>query len=75
VTLTARSRSSSKVARIGRKLLWCGGLRTAALGIATVQREGAAVEAMRGADIVVHDVRDALDLLLQPRRLVATLRS
>lgn len=50
-------------------------LRTAALGIATVQREGAAVEAMRGADIVVHDVRDALDLLLQPRRLVATLRS
>jgi soluble P-type ATPase len=50
-------------------------LRTAALGIATVQCEGAAVEAMRGADIVVHDVRDALDLLLQPRRLVATLRS
>ncbi|HYL23360.1 MAG TPA: hypothetical protein VEV21_03105 [Burkholderiales bacterium] len=50
-------------------------LRTAALGIAAVQREGAAVEAMRGADIVVHDVRDALDLLLQPRRLVATLRS
>jgi len=49
-------------------------LRSAALGIATVQREGAAVEAVEAADIVVHDVRDALDLLLEPRRLVATLR-
>jgi len=50
-------------------------LRIAALGIATVQREGAAVEAVQAADIVVHDVRDALDLLLVPRRLLATLRS
>ncbi len=50
-------------------------LRAAALGIATVQREGAAVDAMRAADIVVQNVRDALDLLLKPRRLVATLRS
>jgi len=49
-------------------------LRIAALGIATVQREGAAVEAVQAADIVVHDVRDALDLLLVPRRLLATLR-
>ena len=50
-------------------------LRAAALGIATVQREGAAGEALRGADVVVRDVRDALDLLLVPRRLIATLRS
>lgn len=49
-------------------------LRAAALGIATVQREGAAVEALRAADIAVHDVRDALDLLLRPKRLLATLR-
>ena len=50
-------------------------LRTAALGIATLQREGAAVAALQAADIVVHDVRDALDLLLKSRRLLATLRS
>ena len=50
-------------------------LRTAALGIATLQREGAALEAVKAADIVVHDVRDALDLLLESRRLLATLRS
>jgi soluble P-type ATPase len=50
-------------------------LRTAALGIVTVQREGAALETVQGADILVHDMRDALDLLLEPRRLVATLRS
>jgi len=49
--------------------------RIAALGIATVQREGAAVEAVQAADIVALDVRDALDLLLVPRRLLATLRS
>jgi len=41
---------------------------------ANTWREGAALEAVQAADIVVHDVRDALDLLLEPRRLIATLR-
>ena len=50
-------------------------LRVAALGIATVQQEGAAAAALLAADVVVLDIRDALDLLLQPKRLVATLRS
>jgi soluble P-type ATPase len=50
-------------------------LRGAALGIATIQREGAAAETLRAADVVVHDIRDALDLLIRPRRLIATLRS
>ncbi len=36
--------------------------------------EGAAVSAVREADVVVADVLAALDLLLNPRRLVATLR-
>jgi soluble P-type ATPase len=71
------------VRRLGARRVACIGngrndrlmLRAAVLGIATVQREGAALEAVQGADIVVHDVRDALDLLLEPRRLVATLRS
>jgi soluble P-type ATPase len=50
-------------------------LRTAALGMAVIQAEGAAAAALKEADVVVTDVRDALDLLLNPLRLVAALRS
>lgn len=50
-------------------------LREAALGIAVVGGEGAAVAAVREADVVVTDVLAALDLLLNPRRLAATLRT
>ena len=50
-------------------------LKAAALGIVTIQREGAAVASIAAADIVVTDVCDALDLLLAPRRLLATLRA
>lgn len=71
------------VRRLGKRAVACIGngrndrlmLRAAALGIVTVQREGAASESVQAADVVVHDVHDALDLLLAPRRLVATLRS
>ena len=50
-------------------------LKAAALGIAVVQREGAAVETLIDADIVAPDIVSALELLLYPLRLVATLRS
>lgn len=49
-------------------------LEAAALGIAVVQGEGAAAETLLAADAVATDIRTALDLLLQPLRLVATLR-
>jgi len=49
-------------------------LRRAALGILVLGPEGAAVEALQAADIVVREITDALDLLLHPKRLVATLR-
>ena len=49
-------------------------LKTAALGIATVQAEGAAREAVLAAHVVVRSVIDALDLLIEPMRLTATLR-
>jgi len=49
-------------------------LSTAALGIAVLGPEGLAVETLRAADVVVGRIEDALDLLLQPQRLVATLR-
>lgn len=50
-------------------------LKEAVLGIAVVQDEGAAVETLMAADIVTHSILDALDLLLHPMRLTATLRS
>ena len=46
----------------------------AALGIAVMQVEGAASETLAGADVVVPTGVDALELLRNPRRLVATLR-
>ncbi len=46
----------------------------AALGIVVMGPEGAAWETLRRARIVVPSPRDALDLLLQPKRVVATLR-
>jgi soluble P-type ATPase len=50
-------------------------LKEAALGIAVLQVEGAAVAAVLEAGIVTSSVLDALDLLLHPLRLTATLRS
>jgi len=50
-------------------------LREASLGIAVVQEEGAALEALNAADLVCTSICSALDLLLNPLRLVATLRS
>lgn len=50
-------------------------LKEAALGIATVQTEGASLEAVLAADIASPNIVDALDLLLHPLRLTATLRS
>jgi soluble P-type ATPase len=50
-------------------------LEAAALGIATIQGEGAARETCLAADIFVPDILAALDLLLFPKRLIATLRS
>jgi P-type E1-E2 ATPase len=49
-------------------------LEAAALGIVVVQHEGAAIAALQAARVAVVRVTDALDLLLEPLRLVATLR-
>lgn len=50
-------------------------VETAAIGIALIQAEGAAVETITKADIVCTGILDALALLKEPRRLIATLRS
>ncbi len=49
-------------------------LALADLGIAVLGPEGTAVSALLRADIVVPDICTALDLLLNPQRVVATLR-
>ncbi|MDF9409961.1 MAG: hypothetical protein A4E52_01011 [Pelotomaculum sp. PtaB.Bin013] len=50
-------------------------LEEAVLGIAVIGKEGCSAEAIRRADIVVNNINDALDLLLNPKRLIATLRA
>ncbi len=48
--------------------------REAALAVAVLEGEGLAGVALREADVLAPDIVTALDLLLHPRRLVATLR-
>jgi P-type E1-E2 ATPase len=50
-------------------------LAEAALGIAVMGPEGTSSEAVRAADVVVMSINEALDVLLHPERLKATLRS
>jgi soluble P-type ATPase len=49
-------------------------LRLAALGVTVMTSEGMAIRAVQAADIVVRSPLDAIDLLLKPKRLIATLR-
>lgn len=50
-------------------------LANAALAIMVVQEEGAAVASLLEADILCRDISEALQLLLHPLRLTATLRT
>jgi P-type E1-E2 ATPase len=49
-------------------------IRAAAIGVAVIGPEGAAGELVAAADVVVRDIRDALDLPGKPLKLKATLR-
>lgn len=49
-------------------------LRTAQLGICIFSLEGTALEALTAADLVVPNIFDAIHLLENPLRIVATLR-
>lgn len=49
-------------------------LKRAALGIVIIGPEGTSVRSLLAADVVVKDINDGLDMLLNPKRLVATLR-
>ena len=49
-------------------------LKVAALGICVMSKEGAAMETLVSADIIVPDIFAALDLLDKPLRIIASLR-
>jgi len=71
------------VTRLGAEACVCIGngrndrlmLKEAALGIAVIHLEGVATEAVLASDVLSSSIHDALDLLLAPKRLMATLRS
>jgi soluble P-type ATPase len=50
-------------------------LEASALGIAVILGEGASMVSLNAADIVCTDIVSALELLISPLRLTATLRS
>lgn len=70
------------VAALGAERVACIGngrndrlmMEEAALAIAVLQSEGAFSATLAAADVVAPHIRDALDLLLRPQRLTATLR-
>ncbi|NOR25819.1 MAG: ATPase P [Desulforhopalus sp.] len=70
-----RSLGAEKVTAIGNGRNDGLMLKTAALGFALVQEEGASIAAILQADIVCTDILHAFDLLLKPGRLKATLRN
>jgi len=49
-------------------------LAKAALGIVVLGPEGTSLQALQNADLAVPDIATGLDLLLRPKRLIATLR-
>ncbi len=50
-------------------------LKDAVLGITVIQKEGTCCETMAAADVICPDILSALELLENPLRLIATLRS
>lgn len=69
-----REYGPEKVAAIGNGANDAAMFREAALGILVIGEEGCATSALKEADVVVTDVVRALEMLLKPSRLVATLR-
>lgn len=50
-------------------------LEHAILSIIVLGEEGCSIHALKNTDIMVKDINDALDLLLHPLRIMATLRA
>jgi P-type E1-E2 ATPase len=65
---------AGSVVAIGQGNNDAGMLRTAAIGIAVLSVEGLSTKTLMAAEILVPDIHNALNLLENPVRLVATLR-
>jgi P-type E1-E2 ATPase len=65
---------ASHVAAIGNGMNDVPMLSDAVLSIAVIGPEGCAAKAILAADVITRDIVEALDLLICPRRLKATLR-
>ncbi len=63
-----------KVIAFGNGANDAGMLRLAAIGIAVLAAEGVAISALHAADMLAPGPIDAIELVLKPKRLVATLR-
>lgn len=50
-------------------------LRLAAIGVAVMAGEGVSLPALQAATVVANGPLDAIDLVLSPKRLIATLRA
>jgi len=66
---------AERVVAIGNGANDAAMLHRAALGIAVMGGEGLAAACLTAADVVTPNIESALDLLLYPRRLIATLRA
>jgi len=69
-----RNLGSERVVGLGQGANDAGMLREAEIGIAVNSPEGLAIEALQAADLVLPDIQNALALLENPMRLVASLR-
>ncbi len=70
-----RELGAAECVAIGNGMNDQGMLQAARLGICIIGPEGAATASATAADILISDISRALDLLLHPKRLTATLRS
>jgi soluble P-type ATPase len=66
--------NSSETAAVGNSRNDVGMVQEAKLGVAVIGPEGCCAELIGAAKVVCHDILSALDLLLHPLRLKATLR-
>ena len=65
---------AARTAVIGNGANDAAALHAAALGIAVLGPEGTSAEALRSADVLCRSAVEALELLLDPKALAATLR-
>ncbi len=66
--------NSAHVITFGNGVNDVGMLRVAAIGVAILGVEGMAVQVLQAADVITFSIFDAIDLVLKPKRLIATLR-